>query len=318
MINYYAVSGDQIKSVAKGSSDICWLHVETPPKEELKELSKAFQLPMDYLTAVLDDVENARTEGLEQEVFKRPILLVVEFPFVTTSPSGYLQYQSYPMSVIITPDKRLITVANHRPPFFDKVVTSKIQQNDMSPRMNIALLILWELVLSFNEHLEEINHQVSLLESHIQVATENKRLYQIMDIQKSLVFFESSTAANYGALKKLAHTTEFANHHAYQNHLHDILVETKQAVSTSRIYMRLVDQMTDTFSAIVSNNLNNIMKILTSLTIVLTIPTIIGGLYGMNVKLPFADQEWAFLLIIVGTIAICLWAIRYLRKKNLL
>lgn len=318
MITYYAVVGDQIKSVVKESSDICWLHVDTPPKEEIQALSKEFQLPNDYLTAVLDDVENARTEGLEQETFKRPILLVVEFPFATNSPSGYLQYQTYPMSVIITPDKRLITVANHRPPFFDKVLNNRIPQNDMSPRMNIALLILWELVLSFNNHLEEINRQVSRLESHIQVATENKRLYQIMDIQKSLVFFESSTTANYEALKKLARTTEFANHHAYQNHLHDILVETKQSVSTSKIYMRLVAQMTDTFSAIVSNNLNNIMKILTSLTIVLTIPTIIGGLFGMNVKLPLADKEWAFFLIISGTIGICLWAIRYLRKKNLL
>ncbi len=318
MITHYAVADNAITKVQQNAADVSWLHAENPTKEEITELCRQFQLPSDYLTAVLDDVENARTEGLEQETFKRPVLLVMEFPFVTTSPSGYLQYQTYPLSLIITPDKHLISVAKHRPPFFDQVLNSPILQNDMSPRMNILLMILWELVLSFNQHLEEIDHQLNHLESQIQISTENKRLYQIMDIQKSLVFFESATSANYEALKKLWCTPEFNAHHAYHNHLHDILVETKQSVTTSRIYMKLVNQMTDTFSAIVSNNLNNIMKILTSLTLVLTIPTIIGGIYGMNVKLPFADSDGAFLLIMAGTVALCIWAVRFLRKKNLL
>ena len=318
MLTYYAVADNQIKDVRENSSDVSWLHADSPTKAEITQLCQQFQLPADYLTAVLDNMENARTEGLDQQTFKRPVLLVMEFPFVSTSPSGYLQYQTYPISLIITPDKHLISVANQRPPFFNQVLQSPVLQNDMSPRMNILLMILWELVLSYNQHLEEIDRQVNHLESQIQVSTENKRLYQIMDIQKSLVFFEAATSANYEALQKLWNTPVFNSHHAYHNHLHDILVETKQSVTTSKIYMKLVSQMTDTFSAIVSNNLNNIMKILTSLTIVLTIPTIIGGIYGMNVKLPFADNDGAFLLIMGGTILLCVLAIRFLRKKNLL
>lgn len=318
MITYYTIKNEEISLATKETKDIAWLHLETPTQAEIKEICQQYQLPSDYITAVLDDVENARTEGLSQTSFQHPILIVVEFPFVSTSPSGQIQYLTFPLSLIITPDHHLISVANHRPPFFQQVLTTPIPQNDMSPKMNLMLSILWELVLGFNQHLEEINRQVNHLEKQIQISTENKRLYEIMDIQKSLVFFEASTTKNYQALEKLFNAAAFSDHHALHNHLHDILVETKQAVSTSRIYMKLVNQMTEMFSAIVSNNLNNIMKILTSLTIVLTIPTIVGGLYGMNVKLPLANQDWAFLLIMAVTIVLCIIVMIILKKKNLL
>lgn len=110
----------------------------------------------------------------------------------------------------------------------------------------------------------------------------------------------------------------FSNPENNSQQLHDILVEIKQGLTTTRIQLKLVDKISDTFSAIVSNNLNNVMKILTSLTIVLTIPTIIGGVFGMNVKLPFADRENAFWWIFLVTVVLCILTIRGLKKKHLL
>lgn len=99
--------------------------------------------------------------------------------------------------------------------------------------------------------------------------------------------------------------------------LRDILIELEQGLNTTKIQLKLVDNISNTFSAIVSNNLNNVMKILTSLTIVLTIPTIIGGIYGMNVKLLLQSMNILWIIFAITTL-ICVISIRILKKKNLL
>lgn len=219
------------------------------------------------------------------------------------------------MAIIFTPEKKVLTVSKYPPIFFDELTDVYLQQNDMSVEMNLVLQILWKLVLSFNRYLKKIKLQLSELEGQIKVSTENKQLYQMLDIQKSLVLIESATKNNLATLSDFSEIALLKKNHAVHNHLQ---IETKQAVTSATIHLRLVSQITDTFSAIVSNNLNNVMKILTSLTLVLTIPTIIGGIYGMNVSLPFANSKGAFWLIAGGTVLLCVLAMRYLKKKNLL
>ena len=119
-------------------------------------------------------------------------------------------------------------------------------------------------------------------------------------------------------LKTLVKTKTIQENHALKNHLHDVIIETEQSRTTARIQLKLVEQMNQTFSAIVANNLNNIMKILTSLTIILTIQTIIGSLYGMNIKLPIAGRDDAFLWIILLMIFISIATAYYLKKGKFL
>ena len=317
MITHYFLEDNQL-TITEDIKKSLWLHVDKPTAAEIELLSQKYELPKDYLTSILDDNENARAEGLQQEKFLIPVLLLLQFPYVSTSPSGYLQFNTYPLAMIITPQKRLITVCNYHMPFFKDILENPLPKNDMSSKLNLVLQILWHLALTYNQDLADLRRQVDKLEGQIQVSTENKHLYQLMDIQKSLVLFEAATKANFQTLTRLADTSEFQEHHAYHIHLHDILVETKQSMTSAKINLQLVSQMNETFSAIVSNNLNIVMKILTSLTIVLTIPTIVGGVYGMNVKLPFAESDNAFFLISGITIVICYLAIKYLKKRNLL
>lgn len=318
MIHYYSFIHDQLEKQPKDSKNVQWIHIESPNADELTDLSSSYHLPMDYLTAVLDDAENSRYEGLEQSVFERAALLLLQYPHALVSPNGYPQYETYPLAIIFTPERKVLTVSKYPPIFFDELPEIHFHQNDMSIEMNLVLQILWKLVLSFNQYLKKIKHQLAILEGQIKVSTENKQLYQMLDIQKSLVLIESATKNNLVTLEHFSEISLLKRNHAIHNHLQDVLIETKQAVTSASIHLRLVSQITDTFSAIVSNNLNNVMKILTSLTLVLTIPTIIGGIYGMNVSLPFAQSKGAFWLIAIGTILLCLGAIRYLKKKNLL
>lgn len=218
----------------------------------------------------------------------------------------------------MTPKKKLITITNHEPLFLKKVFNQTFSENDLSVNLNIFMQLLWQITFSYNTYLNTLQSQCDVLEKQLRVSTENSQLYQIVDIQKSLVYFKEATTANLATLKTLVKNKTIQENHALKNHLHDVVIETEQSLTTARIQLKLVEQMNQTFSAIISNNLNNIMKILTSLTIILTIPTIIGSLYGMNIKLPIAGRDDAFLWLSILMIFISVFTAYYLKKGKFL
>ena len=318
MIKYFTLENQKLINTTKETAETIWYCVESPTEEEIQQLIHQFKIPTDYITSVLDDAENSRAEEFNQEKLTKPALLLLQYPFAKTSPSGYFQVDTYPFSIIVTPKKKLITITNHEPLFLKKVFSQTFPENDLAINLNIFMQLLWQITQSYNTYLTTLLAQCDLLEKQLKVSTENKQLYQIMDIQKSLVFFKEATESNLETLKLLAENQMVQDNHALNNHLRDVLIETEQARTTSRIRLKLVEQMNQTFSAIISNNLNNIMKILTSLTIILTIPTIVGSLYGMNIKLPIAGRDDAFLWLILFMIFISIITTYYLKKGKFL
>lgn len=320
MLYYYTFRDSYLARQDTIKQNTLWIHVEKPNSQEIDTLRKNYHLPKDYLTAVLDDEENSRGEGLNQKQMKKAALLLLQFPYEIKSPAGFQQFETYPLSLIITPENRIITVANYSLPFFQTIENHHFKPNDNVPEMNIALEILWQVVLSFNDRLKSTKERLDYLEKQIKVSTQNDQLYQIMDVQKSLVSFDEATSANLDTLEALADTEliQLKGYHAFKHHLRDVIEETKQSLTSASIQLKFATHMNDTFSSVVSNNLNNVMKILTSITLVLTIPTIIGGIYGMNVKLPLETRPYAFWLIMLVTVIISWIAVKILKKKNLL
>lgn len=313
-----ALKNKQLLSVNTDAPDTKWICVESPTEQEITELTTTYGLPRDYITGALDNEENARFEGLYQDKLTEPALMLLRYPQANVSPSGYMQLETYPFALILTTNGKLITVSNGPTDFITPLLKQTIAEGELPTEESLILHLSWQISISYNMYLRELTKQTNKLEGELQVSTENNQLYQIMDIQKSLVYFESALTSNLSVLNRLYQANLFSNPKSHLPHLHDILVETQQGLTSTQIQLKLVDNISDTFSAIVSNNLNNVMKILTSLTIVLTIPTIIGGIFGMNVKLPFADREDAFWWIFAITALLCVIAIRSLRKKNLL
>lgn len=318
MINYLKIENGHFTPVKADIEDTIWLSVESPTNEEINELITKYKLPKDYITGVLDDDENSRFEGLHQNTLEEPALLLLQYPHATISPSGYTQFNTYPFAIILTTDKKVITVINKSADFLNHALTEPIAESELPIQELLILFLSWHISTHYNKFLKDLIIQTNKLEGELKVSTENNQLYQMMDIQKSLVYFEAAISSNLNVLNMLYSAQIFKEPRAHLPHLHDILVETQQAATTTQIQLKLVDKVSDTFSAIVSNNLNNVMKILTSLTIVLTIPTIIGGIYGMNVKLPFANREDAFWWLFVITAGTCTFVIRRLKKRNLL
>ncbi|EOA8345742.1 magnesium transporter CorA family protein [Enterococcus hirae] len=318
MIKYFSIEDRQLVNTQKETADTIWYCVERPSEDEIQQITHQFQIPSDYITSILDDAENSREEEFNRTKLTKPALLLLQYPFPKTSPSGYFQVDTYPFSIIVTPKKKLITITNHEPLFLKKVFSQAFTENDLPANLNIFMQLLWQITFSYNTYLSTLQSQCDVLEKQLRVSTENSQLYQIMDIQKSLVYFKEATTANLTTLKTLVKNKTIQENHALKNHLHDVIIETEQSRTTARIQLKLVEQMNQTFSAIVSNNLNNIMKILTSLTIILTIPTIIGSLYGMNIKLPIAGRDDAFLWIILLMIFISIATAYYLKKGKFL
>lgn len=319
MINYFKENTTIFSPEQSDSNAIVWIAVTAPTKEEVSQLVDNYQLPTDYITAILDDNENARFEGVYQHASETPMLLLLQYPKKVESPSGYLQFDTFPFAVILTTDKKIITVSKEIPPFIQQIDDWTSSPEKFTVQQNLIFKISWHISHAYNQYLDQLINRTNQLEGELQVSTENNQLYQIMDIQKSLVYFESALTANLAVWNLLYPEREMTEPQSVnKSQLHDILVETKQALTTSRVQLQLVDKISETFSAIVSNNLNNVMKILTSLTIVLTIPTIIGGLFGMNVKLPFSNREDAFWWIFIITLGLCIFVIHKLKKRNLL
>ncbi|MGX7352734.1 hypothetical protein RU97_GL002499 [Enterococcus canis] len=318
MLNFLALQENQFINQHEDTKDVVWICAEQPTKEEIDYLISTYQLPHDYVTGILDDDENSRFEGLHQNSLEEPALLLLQYPVKSLSPSGYNQLNTYPLALIMTTNNKVISVANHPADFIQKAMNSQYDLSKEHLQEEIVVHLAWFLSLSYNDYLKTLGEKTDSLESELQVTTQNKQLYQVMDFQKSLVYFEAALKANRDVLGALYKARVFENSQQHLPRLHDVIVETRQALTTTQIQMQIVDKISETFSAIVSNNLNNVMKILTSLTIVLTIPTIIGGVFGMNVKLPFANREDAFWWIFILTTILCVLAIRTLKKKNLL
>ncbi|MGX7059450.1 magnesium transporter CorA family protein [Vagococcus humatus] len=311
MKSYYALN-KQLQLSESTPEKTNWIHLEKPTLEEIEELTSTYHLPLDYLTAVLDNQEISRQEHLNQKSFDHPVLLILQYPTAGTSPSGYKQFETLPFSIIFT--QNIIVTSSNTSLSIQEMFASKLKlPQNIDLYEAVTLKLSWYFASLFNYYIRTISAETDLLEAELQNATENKQLYQLMDMQKSLIYFDAALEQNL-AIYRLMSTSPIL-FHTKEEHalLFDIMIETKQAISSADIQAQVLNQLGNMFSAIISNNMNIVMKVLTVITIVLTIPTIIGGVYGMNVKLPFANEDNMFWWLTFATFALSILTIWWLR-----
>ncbi len=316
MLQYFTTGPNGLLTTASDPNQPYWINVERPTINEINQLTNTFHFPKDYLTAVLDDAEVSRTEQLDQPTATQPVLIVMQYPKLTTSDLGYLEYQVYPFALILT-DQVVLTISNYPASFIqDFIMDPTSSKLSLENHEDFVLAIMWYIEHAYVSALNLINQRTNLLERHLNQATHNEELFRIMAYQKSLIRFDAALTQNGPVLAAVeASATHFnAPHHAAFTT--DIMVETKQAVDMTHTNNQILQQYSQMVSAVISNNLNDVMKFLTSLTMILTIPTIIGGIYGMNVKLPGASVVHAFTWIMLGTIILCILGIEYLRNHD--
>jgi magnesium transporter len=282
-----------------------------PPlkNEEFTELSNTLQIPIDFLKDSLDIDERSRYE--KDDDVK---LIVIKTPTENNSfNESDAFYITIPICIILT-SGQIVTVNSFENEAIKKFLNSF--QNRHPDKKNMMVLKVFEkITMNFQEYLKEINQRRNALEQKLYDSNRNEELLQLMRIQKSLVYFVTALRSNELLMMKLARTNFLNLNEEESDFLDDLIIETSQALETANTYTNILSSTLDAFASIISNNQNEVLKRLTTLTIFLSIPVLIASIYGMNVPLPFQHSHYAFWIPVLICFLILGFALyNYLRR----
>jgi len=284
-----------------------WINIEKPTAKDLEELKKLVALPDDEIILSLEDInELARTEKEPDFTF-----IVFRMPYKVKGSDG-TEYSSAPLGVIIHKDY-LITVS-----FFENDIIKKLKAGYVSSgkKIKTTLEILFITAKTYLIYLKEIRQQSKEIQKKLETSLKNEELIKLLNLSNSLVYFNTSISSNGILIDKLTKNKIFTQFEEDRELLEDVLIENKQALELTNIYANILNGTMDAFASIISNNLNIVMKRLTTITIILMIPTLIASIYGMNVELPFQHEANAFAIVVFISILVSLIGIFIFRKKS--
>jgi magnesium transporter len=288
LVQFFKIVDHQTIAIDK-PSDGTWVNILPPLRqEEFSELSEELEIPIDFLKDSLDIDERSRYE-LSDNVK----LIVIKTPTENNSfNESDAFYITIPICIILT-NGQIVTVNSFENEAIKKFLNS-FQNRHPDKKNMMALKVFEKITMNFQEYLKEINHRRNILEQKLYDANRNEELLQLMRIQKSLVYFVTALRSNELLMMKMARTDFLGLNEDEKDFLDDLIIETSQALETAHTYTNILSSSLDAFASIISNNQNEVLKRLTTLTIFLSIPVLIASIYGMNVPLPFQHSPYAF------------------------
>ena len=246
---------------------------------------------MDFLTDSLDVDERSRIE-IEDGV----ILIILRVPKFDND-NLEIPYTTMPVGITLTKDVIVTVCASDFNDVLD-LFKAKIKNLSTENRIHFILHLFHRTAFYYLKYLKEINRNTNQVETELQRAMKNEELIKLLNIEKSLVFFTTSLRSNELMMERLQKIRVLELSADDKDLLEDVLIDNKQAIEMANIYSNILSGMMDAFASVISNNLNVVMKFLTSITIILIIPTLVASIYGMNVELPFQHSHHAFIITI--------------------
>ncbi len=302
----------KIKKAKRISVD-SWIDMVSPTSEEIDRVVKVTDIDKDLILKMLDEEETPRIEESDNA-----ILVVVDTPYLEDD-DGHFTYNTRPLGIIITENNYVVTVSPSGTNVLNDFKKNRVKNFRTAKKTRFLIQILLNTSSSYQRALKIVNRKIEIKEEALVKSTSNKDLIDMLDLEKTLVYFITSLKANDLVLKKLSKGIVLPLYDEDEDLLQDAIIENKQAVEQSEIYRNILGSITDTYATIVSNNLNNVMTFLAGATIVLSIPTMIYSFMGMNVKLgALGTHPYAALFIFIGSLTISIIAAIWLKKKNML
>lgn len=295
-----------VKSIDNGLTELeldnlgkgYWLDIVAPSEDELQEISAATGIQMDFLSAALDEEEKSRIEVEDDQ-----ILILVDIPFFRSNK----EYDTLPLGIILT-ETGIATICLEANGVTADFGSHNSRLFSTFKKTRFLFQILYKSATLYLKYIRIIIRRTDELEIHLRQSMENSELFNLLDLQKSLTYFSTSLRSNSIVMERLLRLRNAsATQHLIKVYeededlLDDVIIEYKQAVEMVEMYSHILNSMMEVFASIISNNLNLVMRFLASITILLAIPTLISGLWGMNVHVPFADSPYGF--AIVGSFA---------------
>jgi magnesium transporter len=196
----------------------------------------------------------------------------------------------------------------------DDFVNGKVRNVGGGHRFILQLIL--RATLLYLQYLKQLNNAASIIQKKLEQESRNRQLIKLFSIEKSLVYFTTSLKSNLLMLERLSRLRGFERTEQNEDLLEDIFTECKQAIEMANIYSDILSGMMDAFASVISNNLNIVMRVLTLITIIITIPVVVASFFGMNVRLPFANHPYAFAGILAGSVTLSALSLLYFIKKR--
>ncbi|MDM8311227.1 magnesium transporter [Clostridium cadaveris] len=289
----------------------CWINVTAPSDEEIILLSKKTGVSMEFLRSPLDDEETSRIEQDGSNV-----LVIVDIPF-TEMEDNSLTYDTYPLAIIHT-EKNIITVCLKNSKIITDFIDGKIHSFYTFKRSRFILQILSRVATYYLLYLRQIDKKSLMIEKKLHKSMKNKELIQMLSLEKSLVYFSTSLKSNEITLEKMLKMDLMQRYPEDNDVLEDVIIENKQAIEMANIYSDILSGTMDAFASVIANNLNIVMKVLASVTIVMSIPNMVSGLFGMNVSgIPLSGTGNGFAIILGGITILCILVTIFLNKMDM-
>lgn len=298
---------EETKDLKKGN----WINMVSPTEEEIQRVCAALQIKQDFIRYSLDEEEKARIDTEDDD---NTILYIIDIPVIESDRTRRV-YVTMPIGVIFVRDDYIITVSQKNNDIIKEI---KIENVITYKKSRFLLQILYANSKKFLSLLYRINKELESTENRLKNSLQNEGLLKMLDLEKSLVYFTTSLKSNEVVMEKTTRGKTIKLYEEDEDLLEDAIIENKQAIEMAKIYSDILGGTMDTYASIISNNLNAVMKILTSVTFILAIPTLIASIWGMNVELPFQKEPLGFLIITIFSIIMCMVATIWLKRKHML
>ncbi len=316
MYHVYRTYGDgphkkleELNTLERGT----WIDVIAPTLEEITELENKLGIPDDYLRAALDEEESVRLDSEDGVV-----LLVIDMPYENFDSSEKYRgtHSTLPMGIIMG-DDYIVTVCLRESLVLQDFISCKVKDFSTNKRTRFLYQILYRTSTLYLRYLRQIDRITTQVEKELHKSYRNSELIQLVGIEKSLVYFSTSLKSNELVLEKLLRSKPIKTYPEDEELLEDVIIENRQAMEMANLYNNILGGTIDAFSSVISNNLNIVMKWLAAITIVFSVPTIMSGIWGMNVPVPFQDNPQGFWIVVLLTIGVTGAVAAYLYKKDM-
>lgn len=287
-----ANSIEELKKLEKNQTGV-WINVTSPDNTDIDLVRSQTPLNNEEVYALFDEFERPRIEKNDDI-----IIIVFHIPLLIEN-----ALETTPLVIVITPAS-IITICKHETQIVSDFIQGTFLSFNTTMKTRFVLLLLKRINYYFDRTMRTIDQTLEKFEKNLATYTDNKEIGRIFNIKKSLIYFNTAVIANGKVLRRITGGHFLPLFEEDKEILEDLIVDNDQITEIVAIYGDIITSSLDTYTSVVSNNMNVVMKSLTAVTITLAIPTVVASLWGMNVKVPMADHPFAFAFIVLLALAL--------------
>lgn len=289
----------------------CWINLVAPTEEEIEFVVKNLEIEQNFIRDALDEEEKPRIDVDEDQT-----LIIADVPYVYEDDKS-IKFETMPLGLLLVRDDYIITISGKPSSVLERFRNGQIRDFYTYKKTRFIFQILYYVSTDFLKYLKHIDKKSELLENSLHKSMRNRELYKLMDLSKSLVYFNTSLKSNETVLERLLKGKYVKMYEEDADILEDTIIENKQAIEMASIYSTILSGMMDAFASVISNNQNEVMKFLAAITIVMAIPNMVYSYFGQNFPLPQEGNPFMWLYVLIGSVVLSLIVAFILYKRDM-